>query len=100
MRKLKKNSTLHKETRLAQIQSTVGVELEFEKLEKNNQIYYISEYQRDENDFSDLVYGCAALILNQKELGGMHIVYTPRCWNCEDLKKSDFDKAYDWLIST
>lgn len=91
---------IHKDSRLGQIQSEVGETLDFEEIEKDNETFYISPFQYDEETSKDDVYGYAALILNDKYLGGLRIVYTSYCEkDCESLKEDDKREAYEWIQS-
>jgi len=90
---------IHKDSRLGKIQSEVGETLDFEEIEKDNETFYISPFQYDKETSKDDVYGYAALILNNKNLGGVQIVYTSYCVkDCDSLKEKDKQLAAVWIL--
>src|SRR5699024_7155971 len=70
---------LHKKGRLGQLQSSVGEELDFERIETDNHINYISKFESDNKVGSLENYGYAALVFNNKGLGGIKIVCESNC---------------------
>jgi len=91
---------MHKDSRLGQIQSAVGENLDFEEIEKDNETYYISPFQYDKEPSKDDVYGYAALILNNNDLGGIRVVFTSYCEeDCDSLKDDDKQEAFEWIQS-
>ena len=91
---------LHKKSRLEQLQSSVGEELDFERVETDNHINYISKFESDNTEGSPENYGYAALVFNNLGLGGIDIVYDSHCLaNCEKYREQDKEKIYDWIMS-
>src|SRR5690625_7925721 len=66
---------LHKKSRLGQLQSRVGEELDFERIETDSQINYIAKFESDQKEESTENYGYAALVFNNQSLIGINIVY-------------------------
>jgi len=91
---------LHKKSRLGQLQSSVGEELDFERVETDNHINYISKFESDNAEGSPENYGYAALVFNNLGLGGIDIVYESHCLaNCEKYREQDKEEIYDWIMS-
>src|SRR5699024_4591107 len=55
-----------KESRLGQMESNIGMDLEFEEKTSENQTLYLAPYQHAEEEYNKDIYGFAALILNEK----------------------------------
>lgn len=91
---------LHKKSRLGQLQSRVGEELDFERIETDSQINYIAKFESDQKEESSENYGYAALVFNNQALGGINIVYESHCLaNCEKYREEDEAEIYDWIMS-
>lgn len=91
---------LHKDTTLGLIQSGLGEDLNFERIEKDNQIYHISEFESNKEEDSPENYGYAALVLNKQDLGGIEIIYDSNCLeNCEEDRERDKEEIFNWVMS-
>ena len=91
---------VHKDSRLGQLQSSVEEELDFERVEEENEIYYIASYESDNEDFDFETFGQAAFIFNKNGTGGIEVIYSSDCEkNCDDLKEADMSKAFEWIKS-
>lgn len=91
---------LHKKSRLGQLQSSVGEDLNFERINWDHQVAYIAKLVSDKEEASIENYGYAALIFNQQDLGGIDLIYETICLeNCEKDRQEDEAEMYDWMKS-
>ncbi|MBA4538831.1 hypothetical protein H1Z61_17305 [Bacillus aquiflavi] len=83
------------------LQSMMGTELNFEEVKGDGQTLYVSFFQDEkEAEGDDDVYGYAGYLQNDRDAGGIDLIYTSRCKrNCEQLKEKDLKQAYKWITS-
>src|SRR5699024_592197 len=87
---------LHKESRLGQLQSTLGEALDFNRVEDDKAIYYIASFENDNKDFTFETFGQAAFIFNQKARGGIEVIYSSDCEeDCDGLKEDVLEEALE-----
>lgn len=91
---------VHKDSRLGQLQSSIEEELDFERVEEENEIYYIAPYESDNEDFDFETFGQVAFIFNKNGTGGIEVIYSSDCEkNCDDLKEADMSESFEWIKS-
>lgn len=91
---------LHKYSRLGQLQSSVEEELDFDRVEENNEIYYIASYESANKDFDFETFGHAGFMFNKNGSGGIEVIYSSDCeGDCDELKEADMRKALEWIKS-
>lgn len=81
------------------LQKRFNMDLDFEEIKKEGQTLYISYFEK-ESDTTESIYGYAGYLQNNKERGGIFLIYTSYCdRNCEEEKEADLKQAYDWMQS-
>ena len=83
------------------LQKRLDTKLNFEEIKKEGQTLYISYFEdEEESDTFEAIYGYAGYLQNNKERGGIFLIYTSYCdRNCEEEKEADLKQAYDWMQS-
>jgi len=91
---------VHKDSRIGQLLSQIGEDAQLTEVEKNHQTFYIAPYKSKEEASNLDIYGYGTFVLNNDGQGGVEIILTSYCENnCAELKESDDQKMYDWIMS-
>ena len=92
---------IHKKTRLQMLRQSSGEDLEFERIEQENQTIYIGPYALDpDGPGGSESYGYGALIFNNLHRGGIEVKYGSNCLReCEEEREKDQAAIYDWILN-
>lgn len=92
---------IHKKTRLQMLRQSSGEDLEFERIEQEDQIIYIGPYELNpDGPAGSESYGYGAFIFNNLGRGGIEVKYGSNCYrNCDEEREKDQAAIYDWILN-
>lgn len=90
-----------KDNKIEGLRTNIGLPLDFEEVSNEKTKYYIAPFEKKLHDgeFSK-IYGFAAYIQNEKDSGGIDVIYTFYCEDsCEETKEVQMQEAYNLILS-
>ncbi|MBA4538833.1 hypothetical protein H1Z61_17315 [Bacillus aquiflavi] len=91
----------HEDIDKGALEAMMGTELNFEEVKGDGQTLYVSFFQDEkEAESDDDIYGYVGYLQNDRDAGGIDLLYQSFCQkNCEQLKEKDLKQAYKWITS-